>query len=145
MLNNEERKRKEAVEYVVSELKYLHEKEEVDELMKGGYIAELKSIAARIDFSKLDKLFDEEEIELHLALKEIPEEYLYEMILYFNTYHREDMDIFEKFEEIIEYFQGKDEIVAQNIGETMWADNLCKLRLEDLLFGIGYDDEEEDQ
>ncbi len=140
----EKKSRDDAVKSVVAELKHLHEDEEVYELMQGGYIAELNAIARRIDFSKLDKLFDEEKIDLLLELEEIPEKYRYEMIFYFNRYNKEDMKIFKDFQEIIEYFQGKEEIVAQNIGETMWADNLCKLRLEDLIFGIGYDEEEEE-
>jgi len=128
--------RKETKKFLCKQLEKLHKEEHVDDLMKAGRLDELADIASDLDFSIFCDFFEYHE-EFFLELEEIPNECHYEVIFYFLCQDEdwEDIEIFDDWEEIIDFFRNCEEKTAQNIAWLMERHNLCALTLKEILNG----------
>lgn len=99
--------RKEIKRFLEGQLKFLKE-QQVEELMKEGRIQELRNIVKPLDYSPVQEFCSNERIALQAS--EIPEEYLYEIVLYVNDSKIEDDEWFANYSNVIEMLNEKGEI-----------------------------------
>lgn len=124
--------RKEAVEFLMGQLRKLKEKNLID-LMKAKRINELWKLAKELEILSLQKYCIKE----HLCLKtfEIPKEYYYELAFYLTQSEIFDHEIFLnpwEFRETLR--ETKDELAIQ-IADIMTKYNLCDCTIRELICG----------
>ncbi len=139
------RERTATVMFIQQQLKQLHEKEHVSDLMKHGQIDKLEAIELQLDYSGLDSYFDEDDKFLELEITEIPEGCHYELAFYFRNYYRQsDFQFFADEDEVIELLEEKQDDLAKNVASIIASKGLCCSSLKELLFGIRNEEETED-
>lgn len=138
------RERTETIMFIQQQLKQLHEKEHVSDLMEHGQTTELEAIELKLDYSVLNSYFDENDEGLELEVTEIPEECHNELAFYFRQCGKPNYQIFADEVEMIELFEEKQGDLADNVVTSIRSKDLCCLSLEELVFGIQDDEDDED-
>ena len=125
------RNRTETINTLVNTLKDLKDKN-VEQLMRKRNKKELKKILKGIDYSFLN-LYFKKEILLDLEMKEIPKEYILELILFLHGNNHGDSYILRDYKELQKVLQDSGGELENKIAKHIKHKNLNDIGLKKLI------------